>query len=207
MIESMQARPRLWPWFLAVALVVGLDQVTKFLVRANFELGESISLIGDLLRLTYVQNPGVAFGLELMPPKVLLLFGSLATLALIYYLIRLIREHDSLRWPVFLFLCGAIGNSIDRALLGSVTDFVDSDFPDFIMHRWPVFNVADSCVTIGIAILLWQTLFVRHSSPLPPLPIGDRLDSSSLSAASSSGSEAPPAGPLSDAGSPVNLPK
>lgn len=206
MTESTLSRPRLWPWFLSFALLVALDQLTKYLIRANFQLGESIPVLGEVVRLTYVQNPGVAFGLEPFSPTILLIFGSLATLALAYYLIRLIHQHDALKWPVFLFLCGAVGNSIDRALLGSVTDFVDADFPDFIMTRWPVFNVADSCVTIGIAIMLWQTLFVKRTTPLPSSS-GDRLDTSSVSAAGSSGSEAAPAGPLSDASPSGNLPK
>ncbi|MBK6766304.1 MAG: signal peptidase II [bacterium] len=206
MTDSSPTRPRLWPWFLTFALLVGLDQLTKALIRANFQLGESIPLLGELVRLTYVQNPGVAFGLEPFPPTVLLIFGSVAALALAYYLSRLIHQHDALKWPVFLFLCGAVGNSIDRALLGSVTDFVDTDFPDFIMQRWPVFNVADSCVTIGIAILLWQTLFVKRTPPLSS-PSGDRLDTSSVSAAGSSGPEAAPVGPVSDAGPSGNLPQ
>lgn len=206
MTDSPPARPRLWPWFLAFSLLVALDQVTKALIRANFQLGESVSIIGDLLRLTYVQNPGVAFGLEPFSPAVLLIFGSVATLALAYYLYRLIIDHDMLKWPVFLFLSGAVGNVIDRAMMGSVTDFVDVDFPDFIMQRWPVFNVADSCVTIGIAILLWQTLFVKRTSPLPSSS-GDRHDSSPVSAAGSGGSEAAPLGSLPDTSPSGNLPQ
>ncbi|MCB9366079.1 MAG: signal peptidase II [Calditrichaeota bacterium] len=196
----------MWPWFLGVALLVAFDQATKAWVRAEFQLGESIPVIGDLLRLTYVQNPGVAFGLEILPPIILLLFGSLAALALVWYLSRLIQSRDALRWPVFLFLCGAIGNSIDRAAMGSVTDFMDADFPNFIMDRWPVFNLADSCVTVGIAVLLWQTLFVKHSPSLSSTPSGDR-HTSSLSTSSGGGSETVAAGPLSDAGTAGDLPK
>ena len=206
MTSSSVTRPNLWPWVLGFVFLVGVDPLTKYWVLANFVLGESVPVIGELLRFTYVQNPGVAFGLEPFSPTVLMIFGSVAALGLGGYLYYLLRDHDPMRWPVFLFLCGAVGNLIDRAMLGSVTDFADMDFPDFIMTRWPVFNIADSCVTIGITILLWQTLFVRHPAPLPPTS-GERLDTSSLSSASGSRTETAPAGPLSDASPSGDLPK
>jgi len=206
MTNGMTARPALWPWMLGFSLLVALDQVTKYWVRANFVLGESIPVLGELLRLTYVQNPGVAFGLEPFPPLVLLAFGGIAALGLAFYLRLLINDHDRLKWPVFLFLCGAVGNTIDRAMMGSVTDFFDADFPDFIMQRWPVFNIADSCVSIGIALLIWQTLFVKHAAP-HTTSSGERLDSSSLSSAGGSRSETPAAGPLSDAGTSSDFPQ
>ncbi len=206
MTSTVHSRPNLWPWLLGFAVLVGADQLTKYWVRSNFVVGESIPVVGELLRLTYVQNPGVAFGLEPFSPTVLLIFGTLAAAALGGYLYILIRDHDVLKWPVFLFLCGAIGNSIDRGLLGSVTDFMDSDFPDFIMERWPVFNIADSCVSIGIAILLWQTLLMKRHAPLSS-PSGERPDTSSLSSAGGSGTETAPAGPLSDASPSGDLPK
>jgi len=188
------------------ATLVGFDQLTKHWVRSSFVLGESIPLLGELLRLTYVENPGVAFGLEPFSPTVLLIFGSVAALGLSIYLYFLIRDRDSLKWPVFLFLCGAVGNSIDRAMFGSVTDFFDADFPNFIMDRWPVFNIADSCVTVGIAILLWQTLFAKRSAPLSPTS-GDQLDTSPLSSSSGSGTETAPTGSLSDASPSSDLTK
>ena len=197
MTSTTVTRPAMLPWMLGFALLVGLDQLVKYWVRANFVLGESVPVIGELLRFTYVQNPGVAFGLEPFSPTALKIFGTVAAIGLGGYLYFLLRGRDPIRWPVFLFLCGAVGNLIDRAMLGSVTDFADMDFPDFIMTRWPVFNIADSCVTIGIAILLWQTLFVKHPAPLSPTS-GERTDTSSLSTASGSGTETAPAGPLSD---------
>jgi signal peptidase II len=206
MTTAPTSRPMIWQWLLGFAFLVGLDQLTKFWVRDHFVLGESIPVLGEYLRLTYVQNPGVAFGLEPFSPTVLLIFGSVAALALCAYLIHLVRHGDLLKWPVFLFLSGAVGNVIDRALMGSVTDFFDADFPDVIMDRWPVFNIADSCVSIGIAILVWQTLFVKNHAPLSPSS-GERSDSSSLSSASGSGTETAPTGPLSDASPSSDLPK
>jgi signal peptidase II len=149
-----------------------LDQVSKALVRGHMALHQSILLLGDdFLRLTYVLNPGIAFGMRSIGVKPLLIFGWVATIILTWYLYSLVRRGDPLRWPVSLFLAGAMGNSIDRLLFGQVTDFADVDFPDFIMERWPIFNVADSCVTIGIALLLLIVIFHRpqahaeHAAP------------------------------------------
>ncbi len=154
----MSRRP-VWAWYVASALLLALDQFTKILVRQNFELHESVPVLGDVVRLTYVLNPGIAFGLDVAWPRLLLVFGWIAAAVLAVYLFVLVRRGDVLRWPVMLFLAGAIGNSIDRTRYGAVTDFVDVDFPDVIMNRWPVFNVADSCVSIGILLMLALLIF------------------------------------------------
>lgn len=165
----MILRRPVWPWYAGALSLLVVDQVSKALVRQYMALHQSIPLIGeDFLRLTYVLNPGIAFGVRILGLRPLLVFGWLATIALAYYLYRLARRGDVLRWPVMLFLAGAMGNSIDRLLFGEVTDFVDVDFPDIIMTRWPVFNVADSCVTIGIALLFYFALFRRETAPTPP---------------------------------------
>src|SRR3989339_998004 len=112
---------RAWPWFVALAGLLFLDQLTKFLVRTNLTLHESIPLIGDdFIRLTLVQNPGIAFGSTFLSLTTLLIFGWTASVFLAVYLFRLVRRHDPLRWPVLLFLAGAVGNSIDRTLFGEV---------------------------------------------------------------------------------------
>jgi signal peptidase II len=163
----MISRRTVWPWYAGAGLLITLDQFTKILVRSSLDLNESRPLIGDdLLRLTYVLNPGIAFGLRVPGPTLLLFFGWIAAAILAVYLFLLVRRGDPLRWPVMLFLAGAIGNSIDRALYGQVTDFLDADFPDFIMKRWPVFNVADSCICTGVVVLLatWYFIENRHAA-------------------------------------------
>ena len=184
----MTHRRSVWPWYAGVAGLLILDQVTKALVRRNLPLHHSLPVIGDdFLRLTHVQNPGIAFGVDFISGWPLLVFGWTAAAVLTYYLYRLARRGDVMRWPVMLFLAGAVGNSIDRSLFGQVTDFVDVDFPDLIMTRWAVFNVADACVTAGIVLLLVLVLFshgkrpkpaadshVEVSSPTPTLPADHR---------------------------------
>ena len=176
----MSSSRAVWPWYTGAALLIVLDQVTKILVRLNFDLHESLALIGkDLVRLTYVLNPGIAFGLRVPGPTLLIIFGWVAAAILAAYLFLLVRRGDPLRWPVTLFLAGAVGNSIDRALFGQVTDFVDVDFPNFIMERWPVFNVADSCVSIGIVWMLVLMLFFHRHVAEPShsqTVLGERSD-------------------------------
>jgi signal peptidase II len=162
----MTSQRAVWPWYGGAVALIILDQLTKIFVRSALSLHESVRIIGkDLVRLTYVLNPGIAFGVRVSGTGLLLVFGWIAAIVLAAYLFILVRRGDALRWPVMLFLAGAIGNSIDRTLFGQVTDFLDVDFPNFIMDRWPVFNVADSCVTIGIVWMIALILLSRrHAS-------------------------------------------
>lgn len=195
MTDHPVAPYKVWPWYIALIGIVALDQLTKYLVRANLNLHDSIPLIGeDLLRLTHVQNPGIIFGHTFITLPLLLVFGWTASLVLAVYLYRLVRHHEPLRWPVFLFLAGAIGNSIDRTIFGKVTDFIDADFPDFIMERWAVFNIADSCVTVGIILMILITLLEhgRHSKTAAPAHEQLPDTTSPLSTQNSSGSASDP---------------
>ncbi|MDZ7260537.1 MAG: signal peptidase II [candidate division KSB1 bacterium] len=137
--------------------VILLDQATKFLAR-YFLQGEhpseprhSFSVIGDLIRLTFVENPGMAFGLRLGGKTFFTIFASLASLAILVYLFRIKGEKLIARLALALILGGAIGNLIDRIAFGQVVDFIDIGIGT---TRWPVFNVADIAVTVGMIILL-----------------------------------------------------
>lgn len=134
----------------ATAVLV-LDQVTKALVRTSLSPGESIPLFGGLVDLTYVRNTGAAFSL---------LEGRqwlFATVSVVFVSIMLAwwwRERPEGRWLNFgmgLLAGGAVGNLIDRVFIGAVTDFVD-------VHFWPVFNVADSAVLVGVGVLMVHIL-------------------------------------------------
>ncbi len=127
-------------------------------------LGESISILGkDLFRLTHVENTGVAFGVQAFQMWFLIFFNIAASIVLIYVLLKSLHAGPA-RYPrlmeiaLALILGGALGNVTDRILFRRVTDFFDSDFPDFIMERWPVFNIADSAVTVGVT--LWCVYLV-----------------------------------------------
>lgn len=165
-------------WLAAVLFV--LDQVTKVAVKGfhlfgirheGMFIGESFPVIGDFLRLTFVENPGMAFGIGFGSGKIFLtLFSLVASVALTWYLLRVQTPSFWLRLGLALVLAGAAGNLIDRMLYGvlygeaplfygKVVDFIDFEFFDFSFFgsnysRWPVFNIADSCVTCGMVMLL-----------------------------------------------------
>ena len=137
--------------FSITLFVVILDQLTKFQIRQKFQLGQSIPIIKNALHLTYVTKTGSAFGLFRGINLFFVLF-SIAVIVAIFYYLRKIVDDKKLQFAVGLLLGGTIGNLIDRTLYGAVTDFID-------FRIWPVFNVADSAVTISVAlliILLWK---------------------------------------------------
>ena len=172
---------------LSVAVVL-VDQISKMLVKGfhipalgitweGLPYGISRPVLGDFFRLTYIENPGMVFGLDIGGKIFLCLFSFVASIAIIMYLYRVRRSSLGLRLGLALVLGGAIGNLIDRLFYGilfdyaplfhgRVVDFFDVDFFDvtvfgYHMSRWAVFNVADSCVTIGVILLL---LFHRSAA-------------------------------------------
>ncbi len=134
--------------FSVALLVAAIDQFTKFLIRKNFQLNESIPIIKNIFHFTYVTNTGSAFGLFKNLNWFFMLFSIVVIIAIFYYLRKKIYEKEKfLQLAVGLLLGGTIGNMIDRILYGAVTDFLD-------FRVWPVFNVADSAVTISVIILI-----------------------------------------------------
>jgi signal peptidase II len=134
--------------------VLALDVATKGLVQRSFELGESLPVVGDVVRLTYILNPGAAFGISLGPHS-RFAFGALTVVATAV-IVLMVRRTPSAR-PVSLvalalILGGAVGNLFDRIRHpGGVVDFVDVGFGSL---RWPIFNVADMSVTCGAILLI-----------------------------------------------------
>jgi signal peptidase II len=127
-------------------LVVAVDQVTKQLVVSKIDRGDSVNVFFGL-DLTNTRNTGVAFGaLEGAGLVVAILIGLSLALLVAYFLAN--RGMPWLWLPVGLLLGGALGNLADRAREGAVIDFIDP-------VGWPAFNVADSCIVIGVLALLW----------------------------------------------------
>lgn len=138
--------------FSTALFVVILDQLTKFLIRQNFQLGQSIPLIKNIFHFTYVTNTGAAFGLFKGINLFFILFSIMVIIVIFYHLRKIVEGDSLLQFAVGLLLGGTIGNLIDRLLHGAVIDFLD-------FRVWPVFNIADSAVTISIALLiifLWK---------------------------------------------------
>ena len=139
--------------FSAAFFVVLLDQLTKLFIRKNFQLGESLPIINNIFHFTYVTNTGSAFGLFKSLNWFFMLFSVAVIIGIFYYLRRNINEKEKfLQLAIGLLLGGTMGNMADRILYGAVTDFLD-------FRIWPVFNVADSAVTVSVIILiimLWK---------------------------------------------------
>lgn len=140
----------MWLFVLPLAVVI-LDQFSKYIVVENMVLGESIPIIEEVFHLTYILNPGAAFG---MFAHNRLFFIAIA-IVVIGIIIWARREILASPWEVKagcgLFLGGAIGNLIDRARQGLVIDFFD-------FRIWPVFNIADIAICIGVGLIIWNLL-------------------------------------------------
>lgn len=181
--------------FLTAAIVIA-DQVTKLLVRGiqipslgiaweGMPYGMSRPLIGDFMRLTYIENPGMAFGIGTGGTPYFAIFSLIASIALIAYLYHLRTGPLGFRLALAAVLGGAVGNLIDRVFYGvifgygslfrgRVVDFFDMDFFNFTvfgyhMSRFAIFNIADASVTVGIVLLLYmQYAESRVAAPPPP---------------------------------------
>lgn len=142
-----------------LGVVVTLDVVTKLMIQRTFRLYEQVDIIGDYVRLTYIHNPGAAFGIHLGEySRVIFLVLSLVALAALAGMYWATPAKDRVRLTSIALICaGAIGNLIDRVRSeAGVVDFLDVGFADL---RWPVFNVADIAVTTGaifLALSLWR---------------------------------------------------
>lgn len=200
--------------WLSFAIVV-VDQISKLRVKGisipalgleweGMRYGFSSPVLGNFFRLTYIENPGMAFGIDVGGKLFFSLFSIVLSAGIVYYLYRARNEHVGFRISLALILGGAIGNLIDRTFYGvifneaplfygKVVDFFDVDFFDinifgYSLSRWPVFNVADAAVTVGIVILL---VTQRRPEAVP-----QRLPANSISLSDSlnvSTNPAPPA--------------
>ena len=168
-MEGLLTRARDYLILSGVAgVIVALDQWTKYLVRSRLAVGEiwaPIPALSPYVRIVHWNNTGAAFGLFPSGGLAFTLVAIVVSLAIVYYFPRVPGGQSLLRFALALQLGGAIGNLIDRLLLGTVTDFVS-------VGTFPVFNVADSCISIGVALLV-AAMWVeerRHRATLPEEP-------------------------------------
>jgi len=157
-----------------------MDQVTKLLVKGfdlfgfkftGMDYGSSKSVMGNFFRITFIENPGMAFGIELGGKLTLSLFTIAATILILYFIYINKSESLYLRIALAFILGGAIGNLIDRIFYGvfygyaplfygRVVDFFHFDVPDFkifgkVFYSWPIFNIADIAVSVGFLMIIF----------------------------------------------------
>ncbi len=155
-----------WLFTLSVAAVLGLDYWTKALVQQHFKLYETLPLLPGVA-LTYVRNPGAAFSLLATAPEAVrrpfFLLVTLLALGAIFYYLRQTPVSDKVtRLALGLVAGGAFGNALDRIRFGEVIDFIEVGVRS--VYVWPLFNVADSAVCIGVGLLLWRAYKPHPSS-------------------------------------------
>ncbi len=135
------------------AVVLALDQFSKWLALARLVPGEPVDVVPGVLRLTLTRNPGAAFGLFADRTTLLVAVAAALLAAILYLLWRERRPSAPVAAGLGLALGGAAGNLVDRLRWGAVVDFLD-------LRVWPVFNLADVALVLGGALLAWEAL--RH---------------------------------------------
>jgi len=153
-------RRPLWHWFALAALVVALDQVSKHVIQSRLVYGESIT-VTSFFDLVLVFNPGAAFSFLSDAPGWQRDFFIVIGLAACAFIVWLLRRH-MFCLALALVLGGAIGNLIDRFVLTAVVDFLHFHAG---RYYWPAFNLADSAITCGAGLLVWDSFFDRHPRP------------------------------------------
>ena len=149
-------------WLGLSALLVVLDQITKFVIQRALVQGQSIDVLPPVVSLVLAYNPGAAFSFLASGSgwqRYFFLVIALVASALIIYMMIKHKSDRFLCFALALVLGGAVGNLIDRAVTGAVVDFVLVRWPGGprLFDPWPAFNLADSCITVGAALLIWDS--------------------------------------------------
>ena len=144
---------------LLIGFVILFDQITKYLVKKFIPYYDSISIVGDYIRFTFIENSGIAFGIDTSDFHIYItILTVFAIIILFFYYFDIKSKEPLLIFPLSLIIGGAIGNAIDRILVlvpnsgyNGVVDFIDLGINDF---RWYVFNIADTSITIGAILYI-----------------------------------------------------
>jgi signal peptidase II len=143
-------------YYLIALFVILIDQVTKWMVVKQMEIGESIEIIPNFLYMTSHRNRGAAWGILQGQMWFFYIVTVIVIIALVFYIRRLKREERTFGIALGLMLGGAIGNFIDRVWRKEVVDFINTYI---FTYDFPIFNVADSALVIGVGLIFVLTLF------------------------------------------------
>jgi signal peptidase II len=184
-------KPELRPYFVLALIIALADQISKILIRQYLLPGDSVQVLGDFMRFTFVYNQGGAFGIKLGNIIFYSAMSFAAAVIIIVYMIKTKNTNKIVMAILALVVGGAIGNFIDRIAYGRVVDFIDVNIPDiripgfslsifnfsgFELYRWYIFNIADSALTVGLVgfiaylMIKGDSLEVRPEIPIDNTP-------------------------------------
>jgi len=144
------------PLLIVTGIVLALDQASKLYIDRHFFQGQSLAVIPGFFNITYVRNKGAAFGIfadSAVRIPFFITISILAAVGILWYLRRLQGGQTLQVFSLSLIFAGAVGNLIDRVRLGEVIDFIDVHW---YQYHWPAFNIADSAITVGVILLLFD---------------------------------------------------
>lgn len=148
-----------------------VDQGTKYLIATRMELTEQIPVIGNFFLITSHRNRGAAFGILEDQRWFFIIVTTIVVIGIIWYLQKVMKTNNKLLpLALSLVLGGAIGNFIDRVLTGEVVDFLLFNFGSY---QFPIFNVADSCIVIGVGLIILDSLLDMKRNPVNPKTEGN----------------------------------
>ncbi len=136
---------------IVVFVVVMLDQITKYMIVSNMTEGMSIPVINQVFHLTFVLNPGAAFGMLEHNREFFIIMAIAVLMFVVYMRKKILEEPLTVQIGIALFVGGALGNLIDRMKTGLVVDFFD-------FRIWPVFNIADIAICLGVGVMIWSII-------------------------------------------------
>ncbi len=129
-------------------VLLAADQATKLLIRSTMVEGQSIPVIENIFHITYIENPGAAFGILANQRMLFLILTAIIVGVMVYLYLSLRNKKSLTAISLGVVVSGAIGNFIDRFVQGTVTDFLD-------FRIWPIFNVADICICVGLVLICY----------------------------------------------------
>lgn len=139
--------------WITLGLIVVLDRISKVIVQSNMQIGESIEVLPGFLNITYILNPGAAFGMLAGKTWFFVITSLLVLGGILFFLNKIPKEEKAIRICMGLIGGGAVGNLYDRIFIGKVVDFIDfRALPELWAY---IFNIADSAVVIGGFLLIW----------------------------------------------------
>jgi len=142
-------------YYLIALIAFLVDQGTKYLIATRLELQEQIPVIGNFFLITSHRNRGAAFGILQGQQWFFILITTVVIIGIVWYLNKARQTRKLLPLALSLVLGGAIGNFLDRLLMGEVVDFLQFNFGSY---TFPIFNVADSCIVVGVALIILDSL-------------------------------------------------